>query len=532
MRYYSISIDKAPGVFKPAEGASIPGALWDTWINGVNDFGAQQIEFSIEMQETAAPTNNSQIVIKGVSWDQIKETNNLINKGILMHAGMKPGLPLATAQSQHYTELFRGIILRAWGNWEGTEMSIGLQVASGKAAEKSADSGGGKGGSQLAGLAESLIGSFGGGGGGSAAAVIARHNYLRNVDKLRFQRTGPRSIDGRPFSRGPVSQSPGVQPLDTGGNGGTSAGFDMSGTGISSPQVGGDFFGGGTPGLTDPLNLIHNMMPNMPMSSAVQQMLSKAFPGANIITNIHPGLKLPHQDAGMYQSMSQVMPFLKNLSQSILGAKNYTGVRAASYGDTVHVFDGTQPPINSGLIQVIDIIGQPTWIDQQRIHLKTVLRADLHIGDRFTLPSNILMALSPEANVLGANGAASPQRSHVTVEGMVFRIYKILHVGDFRSPHGSDWSSNYEAQVEGEGGTTPPGADSGASVNSSSQQQNPNNQPTSEEPPAVPSQIPGVTVPPSIDTTPQKLGISPPFKKDIPQNVSFGSKYTRKTRHY
>jgi hypothetical protein len=300
----------------------------------------------------------------------------------------------------------------------------------------------------------------------------------------------------------------------------------MSGFGVDTPGQGGDLFGGGIPGLSAPLNLIHNLMPNMPLSSAIQETLGKAFPGANISTNIHPGLKLPYQDAGMYQNMKQFAGYIKNLSQSILVTKNYGGVHMSSHGNNIDVWDGTQPPINTGLVSVIDLIGQPGWIDQQRVHVKCVLRADLHINDSFTLPPGIPMLQSADANVLGAGGAASPQRGHVTVEGMVFRIYKILHVGDFRSPHGADWSTNYEAQVASESGLTPPGTDPGTSVTNSNQNQNPNNSPTNQDsplPPAQPSDLPTIGNP-----NPQSR-VFPVLPYDRQSKIVFGSVYNRRS---
>jgi hypothetical protein len=515
VRYYSISIPGAPAVFPSIPGASIPGAQWDTWVNGGNDPSAQQIEFSIELQETSTPTDNSTIVIKGVSWDQIKVTNLLINLPIVIYGGMKPGLPLATQQEKHDKLIIRGLIKRAWGNWEGTEMSIGINIFAGlPSKDKQASANGG--GQQLAGLAQQAIGALTGGGGSAPASL----KYMKNIRKLKFKRTGFRSIDHMPFVRGPT-----VQPVSVGGGGSGGGGFDMSGFGVDTPGIGGDLFGGGVPGLSSPLNLIHNLMPNMPFASAIQETLGKAFPGANVVTSIHPGLKLPYQDAGMYQNMMQYAGYIKQASQSIMGTKNYNGVHMSSHDNTVTVWDGTQPPINQGVVSVIDLIGQPGWIDQQRIHVKCVLRADLHLNDSFTLPPGIPMGVSADSNVLGLGGAASPQRGHITVEGMVFRIYKILHVGDFRSPHGADWSTNYEAQVASEGGISPPGADTGKTLDNSNQNQNPNDSPTSQDsplPPASPSDLPTVGNP-----NPQ-LRVFPPLPRDRQSKVTFGSVYSRR----
>jgi hypothetical protein len=514
MRYYSIKLLNPPAVFKPVQGASIFGAQWDSWINGQNDPGAQQIEFSIEEQEAAAPTENSTIIIRGVPWEQITEAAPLINTFIEFHAGMKPGLPLATAQVQPETLICTARIIKAWGNWEGTEMSIGMMLAVGmQEKNQQQSSNGGDGAQQIASAAESAIGG-GGGDGGSAPAML---KYMKQIQKAKYRRTGRRSIDRRVFPRGPT-----VGTRDVGG------GFDQSGFGVFQGLAGGLFGGGsGDGGLSGPLNLAHNMLPNMPLSSAIQETLGRAFPQANINTAIHSGLKLPYQDAGIYQTMSQYAGYLKNLSHSIMGAKGYGGLKMSSHDNNINVWDGTQPPINEGLISVIDLVGQPTWVDQFLVHIKTVLRADLHIGDVITLPSNILMALGPNANVIGANGPASPQRSNLSFHGS-FRITKITHVGDFRSPHGSDWTTNYECSVETEdGGVLTQGSNA---IDSSSQQQNSNNAPVNNNPPPPPiegGQQPG------FDTAPTPQIMMWPSSRLNAKSTGFGSVYRRgKARRY
>src|SRR5262245_57101209 len=60
------------------------------------------------------------MTIYGVSWDQIKQSVNLIGKPIEIWGGMRPGLPLATKQSALRGRLFSGRIFRCWGNWIGT----------------------------------------------------------------------------------------------------------------------------------------------------------------------------------------------------------------------------------------------------------------------------------------------------------------------------------------------------------------------------------------------------------------------------
>jgi hypothetical protein len=205
-------------------------------------------------------------------------------------------------------------------------------------------------------------------------------------------------------------------------------------------------FGGGGNGLQAPINLIHNMMPNMPLSGAIAQTLGTAFPAGGTNIKINPALLLNYQDAGVYQNLQQYAQYIKNLSLNLLGggSSGYPGVNMSSHGTTMDVWDGTAP-ITEGQVSVLDLIGQPTWMAPFTIHVVTVLRSDLHIGGSLTLPPT-LVGVSQEAIL----PFASIQRTNDSFSGS-FIIYRVLHVGDFRNPDGVGWSSNYEALTYGGG---------------------------------------------------------------------------------
>jgi hypothetical protein len=414
MRYYNITIAGAPSdVFPPRYDG---GAQWGTILNGQHDPNAQQIEFQIQEYNSTQPTENCVLTIHGVTWEQIKASNSLVGKVITVYGGMSPGLPLATFQSQRDKLLLQGTIYRCWGNWIGTEMSIGMDfVATGaKQASSTATS--------------------------SPTAIGAPSPTVPSI--TQYDRTGPRSID-RMFR----NRVQGVQGLpnssaitDLGGNiVKLVSNFDI---GPATSVVGGmtsSFFGGGNIApLSQPLNLIHNMMPGMDLSSAIQDTLSKAFPQANINVLISQGIKMGYQDAGMYQSLEQYSDYIQKLSQSVLGSKNYQGVQLTSYNNTLTALDFTKP-VSNGDINYLDLIGQPTWLDIATISVKVVLRGGLHVGSYVTLPQTLV-------NFAGADAAipmgAPDQRTHISLPG-VYWVDKILHIGDFRNPDGASWSTNY-----------------------------------------------------------------------------------------
>jgi hypothetical protein len=438
MRYYDIQVG----------GASSFGSGWASHPGGGNvaDPGAQEVLLNLEVFRAGDDPNysmttsdNSTIEIKGVSWDQIKHSNQLVGKVCTVFGGMKPGLPLATVQSAHAGKLFTGLILKAWGNWVGTEMSIQLQLG---AVNQNAASG------ESADTTSPGQPAPTGNTGNSAAGQSLS---MQKANSFRVNRSGFRSLDRMPLARGRLGVS--VTPHDDGGSvgGGGDGGGDLSGF-PSSSTIGGivnSFIGGGFPGLSSPLNLIHNMMEKMPLASAISQTLSTAFPGMGTNINISSLLKLNYQDAGAYQNMAQYATYIMKLSRSIMSG-NYFGVHMASHNGVNYVSDLTVPgaPV---VLTAFDFIGQPTWIDLVTVEIKVVMRADIKPFDTVTIPAGTLVNVTGEAIL----AFQSQQRTNVTLEAMSFNVVSIRHIGDFRNPDGNYWCTIIQAIINPNESTFP-----------------------------------------------------------------------------
>ncbi len=419
MRYYDIQLAGGVGSF---------GSGWKSHSGNVADPGAQEVIMNLEVynatndgQNGMAASDQSTIEIKGVSWQQIKDSNKLVQTPIKIYGGIKPGFELAAAQSVNAGELCTGTIFRTWGNWVGTEMSLGMSFIASSPSASNAVGSQGQFGSETT-------------GNGAAPAAPAAPATTAEAQAFRVNRTGLRSIDRRNFAKG---RQPIINPLDGGGDFGL--GTLVGGLSSGTSSFGGIFsslIGGGFPGLTQPLNLIHNLQENMPLASAIQQTLSTAFPNLKMNINISPKLKLNYQDAGVYQNMEQYAAYILNLSRSILGAKNYLGVHIGVHNDTAYIWDGSGASGPTD-IRGIDLIGQPTWIEYNKIEIKVVMRANLILGQIVTIPKGTLINTGPGA-VLGGS-PASEQMVRVTMEGLPVRITKITHIGDFRNPDGNYW---------------------------------------------------------------------------------------------
>jgi len=190
------------------------------------------------------------------------------------------------------------------------------------------------------------------------------------------------------------------------------------------------------------------------LDEAIDAALSAAFPGFKTEINIDSNLTLANDEAGYYQNIWQFAAYLKGITVR-LGSqylKNYAGVDIAWNGDKISVFDGMNNDGGPAAVRVQlnfeDLIGQPTWIGPAQINFKTVLRADISVGNRIAFPvgANGSPAIvlpyaitSPAAAVPNA-----PARSSVVFSGD-FIVNEIHHFGSYREPDADSWATTFSA---------------------------------------------------------------------------------------
>ena len=127
MRFYEITITD-PQTSKTQ--------VYTSYVNGVNDPGALNIIFDLNVVPFARTLGPSMIEIWGIPLQSISQASNLNNKNILVKGGFKKGLPLANpAQSGVLAE---GFIVQAFGNWQGTDMTLNLIMLPGQVRPSSA----------------------------------------------------------------------------------------------------------------------------------------------------------------------------------------------------------------------------------------------------------------------------------------------------------------------------------------------------------------------------------------------------------
>jgi hypothetical protein len=92
-----------------------------------------------------------------------------------------------------------------------------------------------------------------------------------------------------------------------------------------------------------------------------------------------------------------------------------------------------------------DFIGQPSWIENVVVSFKTVMRADIRVGDFIKFPE------WPFGNLFGVIGSgavggqlASPSRNNLIFQASFF-VRSVHHLGRFRSPGATSWVTVFEA---------------------------------------------------------------------------------------
>ena len=186
-----------------------------------------------------------------------------------------------------------------------------------------------------------------------------------------------------------------------------------------------------------PLNVPFTWPAGQSLASAIRSTLQVAAPMLTPQINISPNLVLSYTETGYYTNLQQFAQWINERSQSIIGGA-YQGVQIATKGDTIQVWDGTQPQSNVIKIQPWDLIGQPTWQGPLTIVFQTVMRADIDLQSVIQLPPTIIQQTS--TSLLRIQDKTSFTGNFV-VQGA-------QHYGNFRQPSADSWNTTFQAMPQ------------------------------------------------------------------------------------
>jgi hypothetical protein len=132
MRYYDLRISNAAGqVYQPtatANGFTLGNGptTFTSFVNGKTILGALNLEIDMPVAPFNTPQGQGIIRVWGVGLPMIGQASNLNGANFTLSAGMKPGLPLATAATNQAGIIAQGLIFQAFGNWQGVNQTLDL----------------------------------------------------------------------------------------------------------------------------------------------------------------------------------------------------------------------------------------------------------------------------------------------------------------------------------------------------------------------------------------------------------------------
>jgi hypothetical protein len=153
--------------------------------------------------------------------------------------------------------------------------------------------------------------------------------------------------------------------------------------------------------------------------------------------SISSGPVAPQDNVGYYANLQELAQYIREVSQTIMGGDKYPGVGIALQKGKITVSDWSSPG-GAKQIAYTDLIGQPTWIRPAEISIKTVMRGDILVDDRITLPPTRIIGTG------AAGSGLSGPLGKLTFQG-TFTVRDVRHMGNFRQPDAASWVTVIEA---------------------------------------------------------------------------------------
>lgn len=183
-------------------------------------------------------------------------------------------------------------------------------------------------------------------------------------------------------------------------------------------------------------NIGFNWLAGTPLSQALQQTFSGAFPGMAQSIKISANRVLGFTESGNYTSVDRFASYLKGITAGQLN-QNDPGVSIVVQGGTVYAFDGTQAATPIKLL-FTDLVKQPTWLQPYIMQVTTVMRGDIAVGDTISMPAG-LTSSPGQVSQNPFQGLPGLRQSSVFTGNFI--VQQIRHLGNFRSADGLGWIS-------------------------------------------------------------------------------------------
>jgi len=187
--------------------------------------------------------------------------------------------------------------------------------------------------------------------------------------------------------------------------------------------------------IDKPGNIVLNWQAGQPLSQALQQTLSVAYPNVPFTANVAGQLVQDFDEIHFCSTLQELCQRVQDITQGYFVGPDYSGVNLTYHNGQFFVWDNTYAPTPIQ-ISFNDLIGQPTWIDVNTMICKMVLRADLQLGSIIKMPQG----LQNKPGIVTTTQQSFPSsNNYQTVFQGDFTISELRHIGSYRSSNGSSW---------------------------------------------------------------------------------------------
>lgn len=188
-------------------------------------------------------------------------------------------------------------------------------------------------------------------------------------------------------------------------------------------------------------NIVLNWKAGTNLKDALKQTLQTAYPKATITMNIADDIRAWDVVHASYT--------LSGLA-TMLNENTTNHVQIVANGDAINVFDDRYKPTPIQIADT-DFIGQPAWIDQNKIQIRAQLRSDIQVGVAIKMPKKL--AQTQLFSEMTAAAMPSSIKYQLAVTGS-FIVQQVRHVGNLRQPRGAAWSTIINAVPAAPGGAS------------------------------------------------------------------------------
>lgn len=194
-----------------------------------------------------------------------------------------------------------------------------------------------------------------------------------------------------------------------------------------------------------PGNFVLNWPRKTSLKAALTTCFNVAYPNlgaplhdspTGILMLIGDGYILQHDVYHAVNTLHDLSQMITSLTRSIKSPG--VTITFQSSQNQIIVSDGTVALGKPIPIAFTDLVGQPTWIDQNVMQFTTVMRADVQVGSIVSMPTGL-----PESAgtvILTKDSLPSSLKYQTSFQGN-FTITGVRYIGNFRDPSGLSWVS-------------------------------------------------------------------------------------------